>query len=95
MLQTVEQETGASPQWSVIWLHGLGADGNDFVPLVPEVVRPHWPAIRFVFPHAPVQPVTINGGMRMRSWYDIVSFDLAGYLRPRPGATPAGGPDAP
>lgn len=49
MLQTVEQETGASPQWSVIWLHGLGADGHDFAPIVPELVRPHWPALRFVF----------------------------------------------
>ncbi|HEY4560372.1 MAG TPA: alpha/beta hydrolase [Lysobacter sp.] len=78
MPECIETETGASPRWSVVWLHGLGADGNDFAPLVPELVRPHWPAIRFVFPHAPVQPVTINGGMRMRSWYDIVSFDLAG-----------------
>ena len=76
--ECIETETGVSPHWAVVWLHGLGADGNDFVPLVPELVRPHWPAIRFVFPHAPVQPVTINGGMRMRSWYDIVSFDLAG-----------------
>lgn len=74
----IEKETGPNPRWSVIWLHGLGADGHDFAPLVPELVRPDWPAIRFVFPHAPVQPVTINGGMRMRSWYDIVSFDLAG-----------------
>ena len=76
--ECIETETGVSPHWAVVWLHGLGADGNDFAPLVPELVRPHWPAIRFVFPHAPVQPVTINGGMRMRSWYDIVSFDLAG-----------------
>ncbi|GAB1594725.1 alpha/beta hydrolase [Lysobacter claricitrinus] len=76
--ERIETETGPSPQWSVIWLHGLGADGNDFMPLVPELVRPQWPAIRFVFPHAPVQAVTINGGMRMRSWYDIVSFDLTG-----------------
>lgn len=78
LLDCIEKETGPSPEWSVIWLHGLGADGNDFAPLVPELVRPGWPAIRFVFPHAPVQAVTINGGMRMRSWYDIVSFDLAG-----------------
>ena len=76
MLQTVEQETGASPQWSVIWLHGLGADGHDFAPIVPELVRPHWPAIRFVFPHAPVQPITINNGVPMRAWYDIVSMDF-------------------
>lgn len=76
MLQTVEQETGASPQWSVIWLHGLGADGHDFAPIVPELVRPHWPAIRFVFPHAPKRPVSINNGMPMRAWYDIVSLDF-------------------
>lgn len=76
MLETVEQETGAAPEWSVIWLHGLGADGHDFAPIVPELVRPHWPAIRFVFPHAPKRPVSINGGMPMRAWYDIVSMDF-------------------
>jgi len=76
MLETVEQETGASPQWSIIWLHGLGADGHDFAPIVPELVRPQWPAIRFVFPHAPKRPVSINGGMPMRAWYDIVSMDF-------------------
>jgi phospholipase/carboxylesterase len=72
----VENETGADPQWSVLWLHGLGADGHDFAPIVPELVRPHWPAIRFVFPHAPVQPITINNGVPMRAWYDIVSMDF-------------------
>jgi len=77
LLETVEEETGPDPQWSVLWLHGLGADGHDFAPLVPELVRPGWPALRFVFPHAPVQPVTINNGMRMRAWYDIRDFDLA------------------
>lgn len=76
MLDTVENETGADPQWSVLWLHGLGADGHDFAPIVPELVRPHWPAIRFVFPHAPVQPITINNGLPMRAWYDIVSMDF-------------------
>lgn len=76
MLETVEQETGASPQWSIIWLHGLGADGHDFAPIVPELVRPQWPAIRFVFPHAPKRAVTINNGMPMRAWYDIVSMDF-------------------
>lgn len=76
MLQTVEQETGASPQWSVIWLHGLGADGHDFAPIVPELVRPNWPALRFVFPHAPVRPITINNGVPMRGWYDIVGMDF-------------------
>ncbi|MCL7714955.1 alpha/beta hydrolase [Stenotrophomonas mori] len=76
MLETVEQETGATPEWSVIWLHGLGADGHDFAPIVPELVRPHWPAIRFVFPNAPKRPVSVNNGMPMRAWYDIVSLDF-------------------
>ena len=76
LLETVEQETGPSPQWAVIWLHGLGADGHDFAPIVPELVRKDWPALRFVFPHAPVRAVTINNGMRMRAWYDIVGMDF-------------------
>ena len=76
LLETVERETGPSPAWSVLWLHGLGADGNDFVPILPELVRRDWPPIRFVFPHAPQRAVTINGGMRMRAWYDIVEADL-------------------
>ena len=76
LLETLERETGPSPQWTVIWLHGLGADGNDFAPIVPELVDPAWPGLRFVFPHAPVRPVTINNGMPMRAWYDIVGFDL-------------------
>lgn len=61
---------------AVIWLHGLGADGNDFAGLVPELDLPTHHGIRFVFPHAPVQAVTINGGMTMRSWYDIRSTDF-------------------
>ena len=73
----VEVETDAQPQWSVIWLHGLGADGHDFEPIVPELVEDHWPAIRFVFPHAPVRAVTINGGMAMRAWYDILGLEIA------------------
>ena len=77
LLETVETETGADPRWSVVWLHGLGADGHDFAPIVPELVRPGWPALRFVFPHAPVRAVTINAGMRMRAWYDIRDVDLA------------------
>jgi len=75
-LPTVEQETAANPAHSVIWLHGLGADGHDFAPIVPQLVAPGWPALRFVFPHAPVRPVTINNGMSMRAWYDIAAFDL-------------------
>jgi phospholipase/carboxylesterase len=74
MLETVEQTTKPRVAWSVVWLHGLGADGHDFAPIVPELVRPDWPGIRFVFPHAPVRPVTINGGMPMRAWYDIKSL---------------------
>jgi len=70
LLAAIEIETGKNPTASIIWLHGLGADGNDFAPIVPELRLPQ-AAIRFVFPHAPVQPVTINGGMRMRAWYDI------------------------
>ena len=64
-------------RFSVIWLHGLGADGNDFVPVVEAMNLPDNAGIRFVFPHAPVQPVTINGGMEMRSWYDIKVPNLA------------------
>ena len=70
MLESIELETAPNPTASVIWLHGLGADGNDFAPIVPELELPER-AIRFVFPHAPMQPVTINGGMVMRAWYDI------------------------
>lgn len=77
MLETIEQETAPDPRYSVIWLHGLGADGNDFAPIVPQLLRAGWPPIRFVFPHAPMRPVTVNGGMRMRAWYDIAGFDLA------------------
>lgn len=67
----IELETGARPTAAVIWLHGLGADGNDFVPIVPELRLPHTLPIRFIFPHAPHRPVTINGGYVMRAWYDM------------------------
>ncbi|PPU77833.1 carboxylesterase [Xanthomonas cucurbitae] len=77
MLEVIERETGPNPQWTVLWLHGLGADGSDFAPLVPELVRPDWPALRFVFPHAPIRTITINNGVRMRGWYDIVGMDFA------------------
>jgi phospholipase/carboxylesterase len=76
LLPGIEIETAPNPNASVIWLHGLGADGNDFVPVVPELGLPPAPAVRFVFPHAPVRPVTINNGMRMRAWYDISAADL-------------------
>lgn len=65
-------------QWSVLWLHGLGADGHDFEAIVPELRLPAGHGIRFVFPHAPQRPVTINGGMRMRAWFDITGPDIAG-----------------
>lgn len=77
MLDGIEIETGKEPRYSVIWMHGLGADGNDFVPIVPEIRQSDWPSVRFVFPHAPVRPVTINGGMRMRAWYDILGLEIA------------------
>jgi phospholipase/carboxylesterase len=74
-LETVEVSGGPDPTASVIWLHGLGADGHDFEPLVPQLTWSGAPDIRFVFPHAPVRPVTLNGGMPMRAWYDIISID--------------------
>jgi phospholipase/carboxylesterase len=77
LLPCIESETTPDPSASVIWLHGLGADGNDFVPIVPELRLPGWLSIRFVFPHAPVRPVTINNGFRMRAWYDISAADLS------------------
>lgn len=76
LLETLEIETAANPTHAVIWLHGLGADGNDFAPIVPELGLKDTPAVRFIFPHAPVMPVTINNGMSMRAWYDIVDTNL-------------------
>ena len=76
VLPSIELETAPNPTVSVIWLHGLGADGNDFVPIVPELRLPVSVHVRFVFPHAPVRAVTINNGMRMRAWYDISAVDL-------------------
>lgn len=77
MLECVVTETGPDPDHAVIWLHGLGADGNDFAPIVPQLRCAQTRAVRFVFPHAPVRPVTVNGGMRMRAWYDIMGFEIA------------------
>ena len=76
LLDCVEHNTGSQPTHSVIWLHGLGADGHDFAPIVPELRLPASLSVRFVFPHATIQPVTINGGMAMRSWYDILTPNL-------------------
>jgi phospholipase/carboxylesterase len=72
---SIELETGPNPTAAVIWLHGLGADGSDFEPMVPELRLPRSLAVRFVFPHAPYRPVTINGGYIMRAWYDIEMTD--------------------
>jgi phospholipase/carboxylesterase len=76
-LETIQIETGPNPTVSVIWMHGLGADGHDFVPIVRELDLAGCPAIRFVFPHAPMMPVTINNGYVMRAWYDILGVDIA------------------
>ena len=75
LLETVEVEPKAKATASVVWLHGLGADGHDFESLVPELRLPESLAVRFVFPHADVRPVTINGGHPMRAWYDILALD--------------------
>jgi phospholipase/carboxylesterase len=78
LLESIEIETGDKPAAAVIWMHGLGADGNDFVPIVHEFDLAGAPAIRFVFPHAPMQPVSINNGYVMRAWYDVKYGDLEG-----------------
>jgi phospholipase/carboxylesterase len=75
VLETIDIETAPQPTAAVIWLHGLGADAHDFEPIVPEIVRGRERSWRFVFPNAPVRPVTINNGMRMRAWYDILGLD--------------------
>ncbi|RJG15328.1 alpha/beta hydrolase [Massilia cavernae] len=77
LLEHIEIETAPNPQVAIIWMHGLGADGNDFVPLVNELDLKGLPGIRFIFPHAKVMPVTINNGYVMRAWYDIVGTDIA------------------
>jgi len=77
LLPAIEHETAPHPTHCVIWLHGLGADGHDFAPIVPELVARDGPPLRFVFPHAPVRPVTVNGGLPMRAWYDILGMAIA------------------
>ncbi|MBU3577650.1 alpha/beta hydrolase [Polynucleobacter sp. UK-Kesae-W10] len=76
MLPCIELETAPNPTAAVIWLHGLGADGNDFVPIVPELNLTGCPGIRFVFPSAPSMPVTVNSGYVMPAWYDIIGRNL-------------------
>lgn len=78
LLEAIEVETGKNPSAAIIWMHGLGADGNDFVPIVRELKLAATPAIRFVFPHAPLRPVSINNGYVMRAWYDVTYGDLEG-----------------
>ncbi|MFW5824387.1 MAG: alpha/beta hydrolase [Marinobacter sp.] len=75
-LEYIQLDTGDNPDAAVIWLHGLGASGHDFEPVVPELGLPAGAAVRFIFPHAPEMPVTINGGIRMPAWYDIKSLEL-------------------
>ncbi|MCX7176098.1 MAG: carboxylesterase [Proteobacteria bacterium] len=77
LLPAIEVETSDAPRFSVIWMHGLGADGSDFESVVPEFGLERGPGVRFVFPHAPHMPVTCNGGYVMRAWYDIISLDSA------------------
>jgi phospholipase/carboxylesterase len=81
LLETIELETGLNPTAAVIWMHGLGADGNDFVPIVNELDLSGAPTIRFIFPHAPQIPVTINNGYVMRAWYDVAFGDLEGNTK--------------
>ena len=76
LLENIEIDTAPNPTAAIIWMHGLGADGNDFVPLVQELDLAGLPGIRFVFPHANPMPVTVNGGYVMRAWYDIMGTDL-------------------
>lgn len=75
-LDAIELESAPDPRCAVIWMHGLGADGHDFVPIVGELNLPPKPGIRFIFPHAPMQPVTINGGYVMRAWYDVLTTEF-------------------
>lgn len=88
-VECIELQTGPNPQHAVIWLHGLGADGNDFVPIVPEL-KLDGCSVRFIFPHAPKRPITVNGGMVMRGWYDIVGLPIigeSGFQEDRTGMT--------
>lgn len=77
-LEVIELETKPQPAWAVIWMHGLGADGSDFVPVVPELGLADAPGVRFIFPHAETMPVTCNNGYVMRAWYDILELSAIG-----------------
>ncbi len=76
LLESIEIETAEVIEYSVIWLHGLGASGHDFEPIVPEFKLLNRPGVRFIFPHAPIRPITVNGGAAMRGWYDIDTLDF-------------------
>jgi phospholipase/carboxylesterase len=81
LLESLEIETASNPTAAVIWMHGLGADGNDFAPIVPELDLGDTARVRFVFPHAPMMPISINNGYVMRAWYDVIPGNLEGYSR--------------
>lgn len=87
LLDTIEITTGNTVEYSVIWLHGLGASGHDFEPIVPELHLLKRPGVRFLFPHAPVRPITVNGGASMRGWYDITSLDFNEREQDKAGLT--------
>ena len=76
LLPAIEIETGSDPTHTILWLHGLGADGNDFVPIIDELELPPASRIRFIFPHAPMRPVSINNGFVMRAWYDVLNLNF-------------------
>ena len=79
-IESIEIQTGIDPKYTVIWLHGLGADGNDFAPVVPQLGLDTESSVRFIFPHAPMRPITVNGGMVMRGWYDITDLPVSERL---------------
>ena len=87
LLDCVEITTSTPAEYTVIWLHGLGASGHDFEPVVPALELLHRPGVRFLFPHAPVRPITINGGAAMRGWYDIMSMDIGDRGQDQAGIT--------
>jgi phospholipase/carboxylesterase len=84
-LETVDVETGRDPVASIIWMHGLGADAHDFEPIVPEIAKPLARPLRFVFPNAPVRPITVNAGFPMRAWFDLTALGGASIAPDEPG----------
>lgn len=90
-LQSIQIATSEQCEYAVIWLHGLGASGHDFEPIVPELHLPEKPGVRFVFPHAPIRPITVNGGATMRGWYDITSMDFGSRQQDNAGILESAG----